>query len=151
MRRADQVSGLVLLAFGLWFAATAWRAHPYWTSTGPGSGFFPLWLGSTMAVLGGMLFVGATRRTEPGSAWLPGGRVLRRVIAVVVAIVVLIALMPWLGMTLGTALFLVGILRFFEGHCWITTVAVAVAAAGANWLVFAHWLRVPFPTGVLGF
>jgi hypothetical protein len=28
-------------------------------------------------------------------------------------------------------------------------VAVAAAAAGFNWLVFVHWLRVPFPEGVL--
>ena len=151
MRRADQVSGLVLLVFGLWFAVTATRVHPYWTPTGPGSGFLPLWLGVAMTVLAGMLFVGATRRGDPGPGWLPEGRVLVRVGAVVVAIVVLLALMPWLGMTLGTALFLVAILRFFEGHRWSTALAVAVAAAGANWLVFAHWLRVPFPIGVLGF
>jgi putative tricarboxylic transport membrane protein len=151
MRRADQVSGLVLLVFGLWFAVTAWREHPYWTPTGPGSGFLPVWLGVAMAALAAMLFVGATRRADAGPAWLPGGRVLVRVVAVVVAIVVLIVLMPWLGMTLGTALFLVAILRFLEGHGWRTALAVAVAAAGANWLVFAYWLRVPFPVGVLGF
>ena len=28
---------------------------------------------------------------------------------------------------------------------------IAVAAAAANYLVFTYWLRVPFPTGVLGF
>ena len=35
----------------------------------------------------------------------------------------------------------------FEGF----TLAVAVATAGVNWLVFARWLSVPFPVGVLGF
>ena len=151
MRRADQVSGLVLLLFGVWFSVTAARMHPYWAPTGPGSGFLPVWLGAVMALLGGLLFVGATRRSDPGPAWLPGGRVLVRVVAVVSAIGLLIALMPWLGMTLGTALFLVAILRFLEGHGWITTLGVAIGAAGANWLVFTHWLRVPFPVGVLGF
>jgi hypothetical protein len=27
---------------------------------------------------------------------------------------------------------------------------VAAAAAAANYLVFTYWLRVPFPTGILG-
>ena len=151
MRRADQVGGLVLLVFGVWFAVTAARAHPYWTPTGPGSGFLPIWLGIAMTLLAGMLFVGATRQSDPGPAWLPGGRVLVRVVAVVIAIALLIALMPVLGMTLGTGLFLVAVLRFIEGHGWLATLAVAVGASGANWLVFTHWLRVPVPVGVLGF
>ena len=151
MRRADQVSGLVLLVFGVWFAVTAARVHPYWTPTGPGSGFLPIWLGAAMALLAGMLFVSATRQSDPGPAWLPGGRVLVRVVSVVVAIALLIVLMPWLGMTLGSAMFLVAVLRFIEGHGWVTTLAVALGASAANWLVFTHWLRVPFPVGLLGF
>ena len=29
------------------------------------------------------------------------------------------------------------------------TLAIALAAAGFNWLVFVHWLRVPMPEGML--
>jgi hypothetical protein len=59
--------------------------------------------------------------------------------------------MPWLGMAVTTVLFLVGILKVLEGHSWPATVGIAVATAVANWAVFTWWLRVPFPTGVLGF
>jgi putative tricarboxylic transport membrane protein len=150
MRRADQVSGAVLLVFGVAFAVGA-RQYPYWTPTGPGSGFLPIWLGLTMAVLAAALLVGATRRTEPGEAWLPGGRATVRLVVVVVGTALFVALMPIVGMTLGTALFLVGLLRFLEGHRWITALGVAVATSIANWLVFIYWLNVPFPVGVLGF
>jgi hypothetical protein len=54
-------------------------------------------------------------------------------------------------MTLGTVLFMAGLLRFLEGHTWRTTAAVAVGVAAANWALFVWWLRVPFPTGVVGF
>jgi hypothetical protein len=150
MRRADQVSGALLLVFGIGFAVGA-RRYPYWTPNGPGSGFLPLWLGLTMVVLAVALLVGATRRTGPGVAWLPGGRAFTRLIVVVVATALFIWLMPWLGMTLGTFLFLVVLLRFLEGHGWGATLGVAVATTAANWLVFIYWLNVPFPTGVLGF
>jgi len=150
MRRADQVSGALLLVFGIGFAVGA-RQYPYWTPNGPGSGFLPLWLGLTMAVLAAALLVGATRRTGPGETWLPGGRAFTRLIVVVVATALFIWLMPWLGMTLGTFLFLVALLRFLEGHGWGTTLGVAVATATVNWLVFMYWLNVPFPIGVLGF
>ena len=150
MRRADRVSGVVLLVFGVAFAVGAGQ-YPYSTPNGPGSGFLPVWLGGVMTVLATMLLVQATRSTGPGPAWLPGGRPLVRLIAVVVGTALFIALMPILGITLGTALFLVGLLRFLEGHGWIVTLSVAVATAGVNWLVFARWLSVPFPVGILGF
>jgi putative tricarboxylic transport membrane protein len=150
MRRADQVSGILLLLFGLGFAVGA-RQYPYWTPTGPGSGFLPLWLGATMAVLATGLIIRATRARGPGEAWLPAGRAFVRLVVVVAATTLFIALIPVLGMTLGTALFLVGLLRFLERHSWTATLGVAVATAGANWLVFIYWLNVPFPVGVLGF
>jgi hypothetical protein len=150
MRRADQIGGLLLLVFGTAFTVgSGW--YPYWTTTGPGSGFLPFWLGAAMAVLAAALLVGATRRADPGPAWLPSGRPLVRLIVVIVATTAFVWLLPMLGMTLGTFLFLVGLLRFLEGHSWVATVGVAVATSTANWLVFIHWLHVPFPPGVLGF
>ncbi len=151
MRRADQVSGAVLLVFAVWFAVTAARQHPYTTPMGPGSGFLPLWLGIAMAVLATALLVGATRRPDPGEAWLPAGRALRRILAVLVGTTAFVALMPVFGMTFGSGLLLVALLRCLEGHGWGTTITVAVAAPAVNWLVFTHWLHVPFPTGLLGF
>jgi len=54
------------------------------------------------------------------------------------------------GMIVGTALFLVFVLRVVERHRWTTVLGVALAAAAVNYLVFTYWLRVPFPTGFLG-
>ncbi len=54
-------------------------------------------------------------------------------------------------MVLGTALFLVVLLRFLDRTPWPLTLAVAAAPPAFNYLVFTHWLRVPLPVGVLGF
>ncbi|HSE95561.1 MAG TPA: tripartite tricarboxylate transporter TctB family protein [Methylomirabilota bacterium] len=150
MRRADQVGGLLLLVFAVWFSAGALE-FPYWAPTGPGSGFLPFWLGVALGILALMLVVQASRAGTPGAAWLPGGPGLRRLLVVVGATVVLVTLLPVLGMTLGAALFLVGILRFLEAYSWFATVAIAIGTAVTNYLVFTYWLRVPFPVGVLGF
>jgi putative tricarboxylic transport membrane protein len=149
MRRADQVSGALLLVLGAGVAAGA-RQYPYWTPNGPGSGFLPLWLGLVLAALAVALLVGATRRPDAGPAWLPGGSALVRLVAVLVATALFVWLLPVLGMTLGTCLFLVALLRFL-GHHWVASLAIATATTTVNWLVFTYWLNVPFPTGVLGF
>ena len=150
MRAADRVSGLLLLISGIGFTVGA-RQYPYWAPTGPGAGFLPFWLGLTMALLAAVLLVGAVRRADHGEDWLPRGRAFMRLVVVIVATTAFVWLLPTLGMTVGTFLFLVGILRFLEGHSWVATIGVALATAAATWLVFIYWLNVPFPPGLLGF
>jgi putative tricarboxylic transport membrane protein len=151
VRRADQIGAVLLLLFGAGYAAVAVKSYTYWGATGPGSGFFPFWLGLTMAVLAAIFLVRATRERDPGGAWLPSGHGVRRLAAVIGATVLFVVLLPILGMTLATALFLLGLLRFLEGHTWPITLGVALATALGNWAIFAWWLQVPFPVGILGF
>ncbi len=151
VRRADQVGGLALLVFAVAYSGAALRWYPYRSDTGPGSGFLPVWLGVAMAILAVLLFIGATRTAHPGGAWLPRGRGLLRLLVVFGATALLVALMNTVGMILGTALFMVGILRFLEGYPWLHSLGIGAAIAVVNYLVFTYWLQVPFPTGVLGF
>ena len=151
MRAADRTGAAVLLALAVAYMATAAGRYTYWTATGPGSGFFPFWLGLVLAALSILLLASAVRRPDPGPAWLPTGHGAARFVVVVVVTALFIALLPLLGMALGTAVFLGVLLRMLEGHSWRTTAAVAVGAAVANWAVFVLWLRVPFPVGMLGF
>ena len=121
MRRADQVAGLALLVFGIWYIAVAVAQYPYWSSTGPGSGFFPVWLGGVMAVLALLLVARAARAREEGGSWLPRGHGLTRLVTVLVATALFVALLRTLGMILATVFFLTGILRFVEGYRWGAT------------------------------
>jgi hypothetical protein len=110
-----------------------------------------LWLGVVLAVLSALMLVSAVRRPDPGPAWLPTGHGAARFVVVVLVTAVFIALLPVLGMVLGTAIFLAVLLKLVEGHSWRATLGVAVGAAVANWALFVAWLKVPFPVGVLGF
>jgi hypothetical protein len=151
VRRADRVAAVLLLAFGAGYALTAARSYTYWGAHGPGSGFFPFWLGLALAGLATLFLVGALRQREPGPTWLPDRRGTLRFAVVVATSALFIALVPLLGMTLTTGLFLLGLLRFLEGHRWPIALGVAIATAAVNWAIFTWWLSVPFPTGPLGF
>lgn len=141
----------MLLALAVAFSAGALKHYTYTGPGGPGSAFFPFWLGVLMAVLASMLLAGALRSPDPGAEWLPRGDGLRRLLLVLGVTTALVALLKILGMMLGTVLFLIVLLRLLDRSPWPLTLAVAVATAGLNYLVFTHWLRVPFPVGVLGF
>jgi len=151
VRRADRIAGAALLALAVGFSAGALKYYTYWGPGGPGSGFLPFWLGLAMGALALLLFVGATRSREAGAPWLPAGAGLRRLAVVLAATAAFVALLNVVGMILGTALFLVTLLRFLEGYGWPVTLGVAAVTAGINYFVFTYWLRVPFPVSVLGF
>ena len=151
MRGADRFAGAGLLALGAAFAAGALKQHDYWGPNGPGPAFLPFWLGLTMAVLATALLVGALRAADAGDAWLPRGEGLRRLLLVFGATTALVLLLNVLGMVVATLLFLLVLFRGIDRQPWPLSLAVALAIAGLNFLVFTYWLRVPMPVGPFGF
>jgi putative tricarboxylic transport membrane protein len=149
VRNADRITAVLLLAFAVAFSAGALKYYSWWGSGGPGSAFLPFWLGLVMALLAVMMLIRNLKEKNPGEAWLPRGEGLRHMLVVLGMTIVFVALLKVVGMILGTALYLAALIRYLGRHRWWLTVAIAVAAAGFNWLVFVHWLRVPFPEGML--
>ena len=149
MRNADRVTAVLLLAFSAAFSAGALKYYKWWGDDGPGPAFLPFWLGLVMGLLALMMLVKSLREKNPGEAWLPSGEGLRSTLVVLGASVAFVALLKVTGMVFGTALFLAGLLRYLGRHRWWVCAAVAAGAAGFNWLVFAHWLHVPLPEGML--
>lgn len=149
MRNADRITAALLLVFSLAFAAGGLKYYTWWGLEGPGSGFLPFWLGLGLAGLAAVMLFRSLKEKHPGEDWSPRGEGLRRILTVLGVTVALVALLKVLGMVLGTFLFLAVLIRYLGGHRWWVTLAVAAATAGFNWLVFAHWLRVPFPESML--
>lgn len=145
MRSADRVTAVLLLIFSVAFAAGALKYYSWWGPGGPGSAFMPLCLGVVMAALSLYFLVRSLRSPWPGGAWLPRGEGLRSILVVLGATVLFVAALKVVGMILGTALYLAALIGYLGRHRWWVTLGVAVAAALVNWLVFVHWLRVPFP------
>jgi hypothetical protein len=149
VRSADRVTAALLLAFAVAFSAGALKHYAWWGPGGPGSAFMPFWLGLVMAVLALMLLVRSLRNPWPGASWLPRGEGLRDLLVVLGVTAAFVALLNVTGMVIGTALYLAVLIRYLGRHAWWMTLGIAAAAAGFNWLVFVHWLRVPMPEGVL--
>jgi putative tricarboxylic transport membrane protein len=149
VRSADRVTAALLLAFAVAFSVGALKQYQWWGSGGPGPAFVPFWLGLVMALLASMMLIRSIRQQHPGGAWFPRGEGLRDMLVVLAATVAFVALLKVTGMIIGTALYLAFLVRYLGRHRWWVTFAIALAAAGFNWLVFVHWLRVPMPEGMI--
>ena len=142
MRNADRTTAVLLLAVSVAFSAGALKYYAWWGPGGPGSAFLPFWLGLVMAGLALMMLL---RKASAGREWLPRGEGLRDLLVVLGATVAFVALLKVIGMILGSALYLAVLVGYLGRHRWWVVLGVAVGAALVNWLVFVHWLHVPFP------
>ncbi|HWI99002.1 MAG TPA: tripartite tricarboxylate transporter TctB family protein [Burkholderiales bacterium] len=146
MRNTDRITAVLLLIVSAAFAVGALRYYRWWGHDGPGPAFLPFWLGVVMACLGALMLFRSSK--EQIAEWMPRGEARKRVFVVLGVTAAFIGLLKVLGMVVGTALFLIVLLRYLGRHRWRVTIAIALAAAGLNWLVFVHWLRVPMPEGL---
>ena len=152
MRRADQVTGIIMLIFSAAVIEGSRRMPPS-NTFGPGAGFMPFWLGLLMAVFSILLIVNATREpvNSAGGSPFPTGRPVVSILESVGGLAVFILLLEPLGFLLATALLTAFLLRVVEGERWPTTAVVAVANAIGLYIVFQVLLGAGLPKNFLGF
>jgi putative tricarboxylic transport membrane protein len=152
MRRADQITGVLVLMFSLAVMEGSRRLPPSLTF-GPGPGFFPFWLGGAMAVLSVLLIVKASRRPAAslGAPLVPSLRALLPVLLAVGGLAAYILLLERLGFLLGTALLSVFLLGVVERERWPKSVLMAVLNAVVLYVIFHLLLGVSLPRSGFGF
>jgi putative tricarboxylic transport membrane protein len=148
MNRANQVAAVAFLLLAFFIMSEAVRLR-YYTSLGPGPGFFPLWLGLCLGVLSLLMLVGTIRRPQPASEkYLPTGHAYPRMAVVVVSIGASAVLMQPVGFPLTMLGVLLAVL-FGLGRDY-PIIKLLLAAIGSFGLhhAFVHWLHIPLPRGL---
>jgi putative tricarboxylic transport membrane protein len=151
MKRPYQITSAVLILAAAFLARESLRLR-YYTSLGPGPGFFPLWLSVLVAVLGAAMFWRATfgpPEAKPADFYANRGGYLR-IGAVIGALVAVIVLIEPLGFRLAMLGFYLFILTALGRRHWLLTGIIAMAGSFGVYYVFVHWLAVPLPIGFLG-
>ncbi|MDP8923645.1 MAG: tripartite tricarboxylate transporter TctB family protein, partial [Chloroflexota bacterium] len=135
--------------------AMAWQAAglPYLAPTGPGAGFFPLWLALIGVVLAVLIAITAHRTPGlPSGPTEHGGRAgLLRVALAAGGLLVMILLIPVFGLILAVLLYLLFLALAIERLSPAVGIGMSLGTIAFVYVVFARLLRVPFPTGPLGF
>lgn len=152
MRRADQVTGVIVLLFSILLMVGSWRMPPSATF-GPGAGFLPFWLGALLAVLSIILVLNSSRQPviPANKPVFPGGRTLLTLGAAIAGLAVYILLLEVLGFLVGTGLLTAFLLGVVEREKWSTTILVAVLNSAGLYLVFQVLLGVNLPANRFGF
>jgi putative tricarboxylic transport membrane protein len=152
MRKADRITGVIVLLFSLYLMEESWRMPPSATF-GPGAGFLPFWLGALLAILSIILVLNSSRQPviPAKKPVFPGGRTLLTLGAVIAGLTVYILTLEILGFLVGTGLLTAFLLGVVEREKWYTTIMVAVLNSAGLYLVFQVLLGVNLPANRFGF
>lgn len=142
-----RVMGVAAVLVGLLAVVEGFRLAEDTLTGGPGPQFLPVALGLIVAVFGGAIAVRPSPVRPPEAPAGPGGR--RRITATLVGLVLYALAFERLGFLVASAAFVAFLLLLYGERRWLVILAVAVGAAGATYVVFARWLGVPLPPGLL--
>lgn len=152
---------LIVLALAVIFTS---RGLGYWTTLGPGPGFFPFWIGILMGTSSLVWLVQALRGNpnvvpQPEEAIIPDTAVLssaptakkRPIWIVLLSLVIVAGLLEILGFQLSMFAFLLFQLKFQGGRKWVSSLIIAVAGSFGVFHLFTDVLQVTLPTSSIYF
>ncbi len=147
-RTAEIGFALVLLGFGAAIIVGARELETGWGSSGPEAGYFPFRIGLLIVAAAALVLV----REAIGRR---GGMMLdraaaRNMAAFAVPLVGLVLVVPFLGIYLAAALYLLVAIGLVGKAGWRPALAAGLVAPTALFLLFEFLFRTPLPKGPLG-
>ena len=152
MQRIHQIAALCFVAFSA-FVVMESLSLEYYTSLGPGAGFFPFWLGASLGALALAWLVqisGRAGKPKEG-AFLPPKTGVLQILSILAALSATAALMNFIGFQLTMFLFMVFLLMIPGGQKPLITVIIALLCSVGVYHVFGSYLDVPLPTASVAF
>lgn len=156
MRRASLVAGIVFLVFSVTVMVASWSME-YYSSIGPGPGFFPFWLSLILGLLS-IVWIAQIIRSVPKpekgkkeERLLPVGDGLLRLLSIVGALCFMIVLMEPLGFQLPMFAFMIFLLIVLGRVKLRTTLVIATIGSFGLFRVFTMLLDVQLPQSAIPF
>jgi putative tricarboxylic transport membrane protein len=146
MSKRDIGVAALTLIFG---AAAAYESAklPFGTVHSPGQGFLPWWI-SVVIFLLALLLLFQALTSRSGVAREGSGRI-GKVGALLVILAAYTFLLEPLGYPLSTFLLVLFMLRVIDTQRWAVALGMAAITSVGSYVVFAVWLSIPLPRGLL--
>jgi len=118
------------------------------TMDAPGPGIFPLVVGILFALVSVGVIADALLTREPGTANVPKGQNLKRVLVIFGAFVVYVLSLQVLGFLMATPLFVAFYAHVAGKVSWRKSALCGACVAAAVWVVFDLLLQAPLPEAI---
>ena len=146
-RAVDAVVAVLFMILSCVVMLDSWEIGAAWASDGPQAGYFPFYIGLIMFIASLGTLVQSVLTKKPNLATFVGKDQLKSVMSVLVPTTVFVALIPYLGLYVAGALFIVFFMVAIGKYSVVKAVPIAVVVPLALFMLFEVWFLIPLPKG----
>ena len=120
-----------------------------WTSDGPGSGYFPFYIGLVMCISGAGVFYQAlfSKTAKRNTDEFVDGEQLKRVLSVLLPAVVYVLAVQFIGLYIASAIYIALFMVILGKFSWLKSIGIALCVNVLFFLMFEVWFKVPLFKG----
>jgi hypothetical protein len=145
----EAVVAFLVLVMGLVVIQGSWSLGSRWTSDGPGSGYFPFYIGLILCISGIGTMVqalfGKNRKTEI----FVDREQLRRVLSVLLPALVYVLAVQFVGLYVASAVYIALFMIVLGHYSRVKSVITALVVMTLFFMMFEVWFKVPLFKGSL--
>ena len=143
------VGGLVVVA-SVFYLSLSFQL-PFGQRDQPGAAVFPVAAGLILMLAGFVTLYEAWQMDPAIHITLPVGKDLGRLLGLAGLLLAYVVVLPWLGQIVSSALFSIFLMRLLSNYAWPRVILYSLLMAAMLDAVFVFMLKVPMPSGILGF
>lgn len=118
-----------------------------WTSDGPGSGYFPFYIGVILVISGlGALYQALAGKTRDLGIFVDGEQ-LGRIMSVLIPAAVYVGVIQLIGIYVASVVYIVLFMVILGKYSWFKSVFVGLAVNVIFFFMFEVWFKVPLFKG----
>jgi hypothetical protein len=145
----DAVVAAVIFVIGSVVVFEARRLGAEWTSDGPGSGYFPFYIGLVLCISALGIFFQAVFSKSRNTGTFVDREQLLRVVSVFVPAMVYVFVMVFLGIYVASAIYIALFMIVLGKYSPLKSILLGVAVNAFFFAMFEVWFKVPLYKGTL--
>jgi len=139
---------LCVLAMGIVVIVGSRALGSGWTSDGPGSGYFPFYIGVLLCISGvGIAYQALFGKGKNTDVFVDSVQ-LKRVLSVLLPALVYVGAVQFLGLYVASAIYIILFMVILGKYSWIKSTIVSAVVIVLFFLMFEVWFKVPLFKGL---
>ncbi len=143
----DAAVAVIVFLLGAVVVFEARRLGAGWTSDGPGSGYFPFYIGLILCISGLGILAEALLGKGRDRATFVNRQQLRRVLSVLIPAAVYVLGIMFVGIYLASSIYIAAFMIVLGEYPKIRSVLLALCISAVFFLMFEVWFKVPLYKG----
>jgi hypothetical protein len=143
----EGIVAFLILVLGAVVIQGSWALGSGWTSDGPGSGYFPFYIGILLCISGAGTLVQALFGKHKNKEIFVDSEQLKRVLSVLLPALVYVLAVQFLGLYVASAVYIALFMIVLGKYSRVKSLITALAVNGLFFLMFEVWFKVPLFKG----